>query len=84
MRGAANSAQSCSESALIALWCSLALRLAAARSSSRSSGSSTSVPSLANSADTLLAPSERCDSSRTETGTVASSEFDGSSPRSSR
>ncbi len=84
MRGAANSAQSCSESALIALWCSLALRLAEARSSSLSSGSSMSVPSLAKRADTLLAPSERFEDSRTETGTVASSELDGSSPRSSR
>ena len=84
MRGAANSAQSWSESALIALWCSLAFRLAAAMSCSRSSGSSMSVPSFANRADTLLAPRECRDSSRTETGTVASSEFDGSSPRDSR
>ena len=43
-----------------------------------------SVPSLANSAETLLAPPDRFDSSRTDTGTVASSELDGSSPRSSR
>ena len=83
MRGAANSAQSCSASALIALWCSLALRLDVAMSWSRSSGSSMSVPSRVNSAETLLAP-ERFDSERTETGTVASSELSGSSSRSSR
>ncbi len=43
-----------------------------------------SVPSLVKSAETLFAPSERFDELRTETGTVASSESSGSSPRSSR
>ena len=56
VRGAANSAQSCSVSAGIALWCSLAFWLPSETSRSRSSGSSMSVPSREKIVETLLLP----------------------------
>ena len=79
VRGAANSAHSWSVSAEIALWCSLALTLATDISRSRCSGSAMSVPKRLNIEDTLLLPRLIRDSSRTETGTLASSEVSGSS-----
>ncbi len=84
VRGAANSAQSWSVSAGIALWWSLALVLPSETWASRSSGSSMSVPSREKIVETLLLPLCFFDLPRTETGTEATSELEGSSPRSSR
>jgi hypothetical protein len=81
--GAANCDQSCRSVAPIAELCSLATEFASAMDLSRSAGSAIWVSNRENIPETWLRPG-RLDRPCTETGTIATNDESGSSPRSSK